>query len=265
MPARRRKPWVRFVKRTQAVLQKAIAPVFQIRLRSGQVSSAANKQGIFSPHTILGSYSTDNSTNDIDYLHDRVSQLAATGEFEPDKFMVTGWLAETQIINEGATTAYIDMYYWRCKHSVPLTVGVSTGATATTAASIMEHSLFALHPVNPLGGSGLDVTDYGVTPFQGVNFAKMLNIYKKVRVKLAVGGVTQVEQRSGRNYFLDTHFAGNYGMLRGKSEGILMIFYGVPTDTFTTAAPAELRFSTNVNYTVRLMKSATTAGGTNQL
>lgn len=268
MPARKRKPWVRFVRKTKAVIGKQLAPSFLVRVRTGSITAAANKQKGASIHTILGGFSSNQDTQDLSAINDRVQTLqpvvASTFALSGDRFMVTGWMAETQIVanSDNATACYIDMYYWRCQRNV----GVSTvnPALNTSIESLWSHDLQNQGVNAPAAGSGLDTDDYGVTPFQTTSFPKYVNIYKKRRVRLGPGATVQVEQRSGRNYYVNVDYTRSLGMIRGMTEGIYFITYGVPTPTNAVSAPCTVRFSTNINYTYRFLMNSASTGGTTQ-
>lgn len=264
MPGRRRRRWVSFVRRTQAVISKALSPSFLIRTRAATVTTSANKQNWYQGHCVLGYASADSEFTDVAALRDRVGIIATNGTgtgILPDRFIVTGYMVETQVSNTGTTTAYIDMYYWRTKRNVPSTI---KGFTFSSPIAVWQAALQDMQPNVPVLGSTLDPSDYGNTPFQSTNFAKYVSIWKKVRVKLGPGGVTQVEQRSGRNRFINAEFMEPYSLLGGTTEGILMITYGTPSATNQYADPVTLCFSTNVNYTYRVLMAATTTGGTTQ-
>lgn len=209
-----------------------------------------------SVHTVLGAFGEGGTTDDMNYL---LQTAVINADVEGPtavasqqlKIVVTGWMVETQIVNESSNTAYIDMYYWKCKRNNPAS---TTGQPAINSiAQLFAESVEDIAINRPVvaGVNKLTSTLYGVTPFQGSEFAKTIRIYKKVRVKMAPGGVTQIEQRSARNYFISGSFAEKYSMIQGKTEGIMFVFYGVPTAT-QNPAPVSLRFLTNKNYTWRM-------------
>lgn len=275
MPYRRRRRWVKFVKRTNAVIDKGLAPSFFIRLRRVRVVTTADKQGVASIHTVLGNVGITNTglnggdLNDLEALRLQVNRMAAdenTGAgpvyYFPDKFRVTGWLAETSIHNVGDNTAYIDMYYWRCKRDI--SNADFMGVANVDMASAWAAALARLQVNTPTSGSTLDIFDYGNTPFNNNTLASYMQVYKKVRVKLAPGGITQVEQRSGRNTYFNYQKNIMNGHIRGVTQGIFFVIYGPPILDFPTAAPVDVMFSTNLNYTVRVLRSAASTGGTTQ-
>lgn len=269
-PRRRRRSWVRFVRKTKAVIAKSLAPSFLVRLRQVRAQSASGKQARIVNHTVLGSASLfSESSNDLFRIHERLENLksqpatgSTIGEFSPDRFIVSGWMCETQLVNQGTTTVYVDCYYWRSKRDW---TEIGDGEFGGSNVDSLLTNLLANQKTNiPLGGSSLQPDDYGVTPFQSGTFSKYVQIYKKTRIKLGVGATAQLETRSGRNHYINWLYAQNATFLRGKTEGIYMICYGIPTNSDQTSAPVDVRGTTNVNYTYRIVQTSTETGGTTQ-
>lgn len=258
MPRRRRTQWRTFKKRVGAVIEKKLASNYLVLTRIHTLTTTADKQNHTSIHTVLGlNGSSGGGCNDVNTIAGRVSAITGAPAHQ-NKFMITGWMAETQIVNIGDTTAYIDLYYWRCYKKVPTIVD----GVACDAGNLFVTGLQDLGLTIPPGGSSLDSLDYGVTPFQSPQFYKSCRVMKKTRVKLSAGSVTQIETRSGKNYMRNWSIDEDYGMDR-CTEGVLMIAYGTPTATVGTAAPITLKMSTNINYTFKILEGNILRGGTN--
>lgn len=255
MPRRRRRAWVRFSRKVKAVGLKASSQHYNVILRNGAFTSVADKQGFVQVHTTMG-LNGDADTNDVSRLLDLAVASARILKKDAGKLIVSGWMCETQIVNVGANAGYVDLYYWRCKAKVP--------AALPSAADVWVNGLGDLDTLFPIGGSPLDIQDYGVTPFQSPNFSRLINIYQKKRVLLNPGGVTQVETRSGKNYYRNWSVDEEYSMDK-CTEGILMVTYGVPSAANVVATPMSLRVSTNKTYTWHVDMDATMTGGTTQL
>lgn len=257
MPRRKRRAWVKFTKRVGAVQLKNVGSNYLVLTRTQTLTADANKQTATGIHTALGLNSASRFCNDMAQISAMAGGVSNQSAY-PNKFVVSGWMMETQIKNDSASQVYIDLYYWRCTKRVPRVIdGLDTDASALVTAGLGD-----LVPANPTGGSSLDIADYGVTPFQSPQFYKSCKVYKKLRVKLAVGGVTQIETRSGRNYFRNYGIDEDYGMDR-CTEGVLMFTYGTPSATNATSDPVTLRLSTNVNYTYKVLLANRMGGGTN--
>lgn len=263
MPRGKRRRWVRFVRKTQAVISKALAPSFFVITRNAVIESVVDKQVASSLHTVLGGYSLDTATQDISVLAARVDAISnnPASTYTSERFQITGWLAETQVVADigNTTPAYIDMYYWKCKRNYPKLTGFPSNASFL---NMWDYDLLTQGVNANAGGSSLAFNDYGVTPFQTNSFPKYVNIYKKRRVRLSPGGTVQIEQRSGRNYYVNNDYVQNLGLVQNMTEGIFFIVYGTPSATSNVAASVKVRLSSNFNYTYRLMQSSKVTGGT---
>lgn len=246
MPARRRKNWVRFKRKVQSVVLGATAKKYAVLRRPFTILSAANFQNSVQYHTAMGLNGEVDTFNDVSVLFDAAvtENLVDAGLKASGKLHISGWMVETQVVNESVTTAYVDMYYWRCKKNVPSTLGGIN--------QILEEG-FA--DMGTLGAVPVARETYGVTPFQCNQFTNYIRVWKKVRVKLAAGGVTQVETRSGKNYRKTWGIAEDLAMDR-DTEGIYMMFYGTPGVVNQTAEPIRLRFVTNKTYTISWFKDS---------
>lgn len=254
MPRARRGRWAKFVNKVKHVATTLQGSKFQVILRNDAVTTAPNKQGSTTIHTAMG-LNGSAFTGDVSKIFDRALSIT-TALKDNLKVVVKGWMVETQVKNIGPNDAYIDMYYWRAKKAIPVAIA--------DVGSAWGNGLSDLAGNFPLGGSTLDQADYGVTPFQSPGFSKTIRVWKKIRVKLSPGATTQIEQRSGRNYYRAWTHDEDYSMDR-CTEGILMVFYGTPSGANPTADPVTLAFSTNANYTWKMIESATNSGGTTQL
>lgn len=258
MPFRRRRRWVRFKRQVTAVIDKQLASKFNVFTRGENFTSANNQQTVISNHTVLGSNGSSPHTNDISDLVKIAQGTMPLETTDPStnldawRIKVTGWMIESSITNNSDYPIYIDMYYWRTKRDVPSTIG--------NISALFTESLSDVSRNTGVAANALAATDYGVTPFQGTQFAKNVQVWRKQRVKLAAGGTTQIEQRSGKNYMFDFGFCEHYSMIRRGTEGIMMVMYGSPDPTFVLARSASITMSTNVNYTWKVMLSGRISG-----
>lgn len=256
MAFRRKRRWRGFVKKTRAVLDKTLGSHYYVITRTDTGTAASNKQGVTGIHAAMGLNGSSGTWGDVNQLVTLASTQTGGGALNDEmKIMITGWLCETQIVNASTVTVYIDMYYYRVKRRI---VG-SLGDPVTVFAE-------GLSDLAQQGTGTMESTDYGVTPFQSPEWAKNIRVWKKVRVKLAPGGVTQVETRSGRNYLRNFGVDEHYSADR-CTEGILFVYYGAPSSNNESSSAiliaAPLRFSTNVNYSWRLLQDSRQWGGTN--
>lgn len=256
MPRRRRRRWVRFSRKVRHIILKQVAPQFNVVLRQENVTSLSGQQGSSHVHTILGA-AGDGFTSDISFLTDRALELAITNGVSPAKdnlrIHVSGWMAETQITNNLTYPIYVDCYYWKAKRDLPNGINSVESLWEESLADVAAQLASVPPAITPLS-----TNDYGVTPFQGTQFAKTVRVWKKIRVKLAGGSTTQIEQRSGRDYRRSWSFDEHYSLVRNCTEGILFVQYGTPSNSVIEgdgiARATDLSYSTNINYTWRMVQ-----------
>lgn len=230
--------------------------MYNVRTYTHRLSNPPNTQTANANHTILGASTGGPINDDIRYLVDIwVANQPPSGVSigsEPDaiyqNIQITGWICETMITNLADYPVFIDMYYWRAIKDVP--------SNLPTINQIWSSALLELEPnmTTDPGKTSITTEDYGVTPFQGNDFAKKIRIWKKTRVKLAAGSVTQIETRSGRNYYINYGYASSYSMLRNVTQGVYFVCYGSPgpAEEGSLARPVDLQITTNKNFTWRV-------------
>jgi len=248
-PYKKRKRWIKFTRKVKRVMESDASPKYQVILSDYTGTSSANKQLLITQSTLLGSYGYSNISDDIKQLFSR--------DVGVERFHVTGALMETMVANTGASTAYVDCYYWRCKKSVPV-------GAATDVGNLWTKGLLDLETRAPSGGSSLDVYDYGVTPFQSNAFTRFINVYKKVRIKLGAGETTQLKIGRKLSRFINVDSASQFTALKGLTEGILFVAYGTPSSTNTVCNPVTIQVSINKNLTYRVLDTTVPTGGTTQ-
>lgn len=258
MPYRKKKAWKSFTRKVQHVIQKVTGSKSFVMTRQTNGANAINKQAYTNIHTFMGlsgSPSAESAMADVSQLFDLSVQYGFTTQKTASKLCVTGILCETQVHNIGADDCWLDCYYWKCIKPVT--------SVLSSFAGLWIDSLADTKDMYPPLGSGLSPNDYGVTPFQaGAQFPKCVRIWKKTRQLLGPGSTVQVETRSAKNYIRSYAHDEDYCMDR-CTEGILFMWYGVPTVAAPTASIATLAFSTNVNYTFHVVSQAEYHTGTN--
>lgn len=249
MPRRRRKRWTSFRRKVTHIIRKQVAPQFQVFARQQTITAISSQQTLSNIHTVLGATGAAPQTTDISELFNRALFIADINGIVPTRsnlrLHITGWMCETSIKNNEAETCYLDCYYWKTKRDLPSAIADFSALWNASLGDVANNA-----PV-VAGTTSLSTGDYGVTPFQGAQLAKTVNIYKKVRVKIAAGGTCQLEQRSGRDYYRVWSFDEHYSLIRNCTEGIFFVAYGAPNTLNPVSAPVNLSLSTNVNYTWR--------------
>lgn len=249
-PRGRKRRWVKFVRKVRHVISKTHASQFNVIVRTSTVSQTAGEQEPSDIFTVLGGSSSVGQFDDISYLMDRAfatripEQTAGlTTEKESMRIVISGWMAECCITNTGATLAYLDCYYWRTKANVKKE---HIGFTQLWTESLTD---IGTNIVPTASETPLSPKDYGVTPFQGTQLAKSVVIWKKTRIKIPPGGTTQMEMRSGKDYYRTWAFDEDYCLLRGVTEGVFFIQYGAPGVLSPITSGSQLVYTTNTNYT----------------
>lgn len=270
----RKRRYLSFVRRTKGVIAKQVAPSYILINRTASASSFANKQWVYEGHIVLfNKYPTEfvppptlDPFNDIETLETRVTLNAGT-TFAPDRFVVTGWTATTTIKNATSGTVLppliVEAYYWKTLRDTPNDFESGTGSDPYPGypGGVWTAALEQLAPSVPTGGSTMQISDLGITPFQGPTFAKYFRIYKKTRTVIDWGKTATFEQRSSKDVYIDMKRITNVGSIAYKTEGIFFVIRGAPQDATTGATPVDAAFNTNINYTYRLIQNATSFGG----
>jgi hypothetical protein len=264
MPRYKRVRWTRFKKKVSAVISSKLATSCHVVVSSGVSTSSINKQNYF--WNAMYGCNGDVETNDIRRIFERVEGIGATTAKLNRKIVMTGALFELQLVNTGAGTVYVDCYYWKCKNDTPQNASTNSGGYAVNnVADLVTAGLTQMDFNTPIGGSTLDLNDYGVTPFQSAVFSRFVQVWKKTRVKLAVGGTCQLELRDGKNYWTNWQYDSNKVFKRNQSQGIFIINYGVPSAMNGVADSSTVRWSINKNYSFKVLEDSTSAGSTNVL
>lgn len=252
-PRRRKKRWVRFVRKVKHVVSKGLAPQFNVLVKTVTVSAIAGSQGSTDIFTVLGS-NGNSHTNDMSYLFDRafatiIPNTSIGGQTKQSlRIQVTGWMAECVVVNYGLTLVYLDCYYWRTKKNYK-SEGLGVKDLWTNSLGNVDANIV------PTGTeTKLTIDDYGVTPFQGPTFVKHCEIWKKTRVKIPSQGTAQFVLRSGRDHYRSWSFDQDFALLQGATEGILFVQYGAPTELVPITSGSGLRYTLNTNYTWRVQQ-----------
>jgi len=133
MPRRRKRAWIKYSRKVKAVIQSSLGSNFFIILRSAVVQNNLNKQAVYNGHTVMGLNGAATDTNDVSQIFDRAIAASLLSQKDSGRLMVTGWMAETQVVNSGTAPAYLDMYYWRCTRLVPAALNKFENVWSVTA------------------------------------------------------------------------------------------------------------------------------------
>lgn len=280
MPARKRKNWVKFTKKVSAVLSAKLNTQCYVVVLGGESTAAANKQNVI--WNSLYGCNGDQYTDDVRRLCERVNGSGVQTADLNRRIVCTGALFELSLVNVTpsgtataqappvatevvAGTAYIDCYYWRCSRDCPNAGSANPGGYGVgNVTDLFTAGLAQLTSTAPVGGSPLDILDYGVTPFQSPVFSRFCQVWKKTRIKLAPGGTAQLELRDAKNHWMNWQYHSNKTLDKTMTQGIFIIVYGVPSaGTNTIATPVRVRWSLNKNYSYKVLERSLSGGSTN--
>lgn len=175
-----------------------------------------------------------------------------------NKFVIVGWMMNIIIRNVTQTpsVAYLDVYYWRAKRDVPIAEFPDMEAMWANG---FDYNLWNTAPTPK--GSPLDYSDLGATPWANPAMRKFVDIYKKTRIRLGQGQDTELSLRSSKSVYNNGEiFQDQKSMIRGVTQGILVVFHGGP-NAVTNAEIVQLSASrTRTVYYKVLQNSVRTAG-----
>lgn len=271
----RKRRYMSFVRRTKAVIAKSVASSFLLVHRASRETSLLNKQWVYEGHIIAmnalpkATTPTLQTPNDLQKIAQRVAVNAGLS-YQPDKWVITGWSATTVIRNLGdtefPTPIKLDAYYWRTNRDTDRDFNNHAGFTYPGyPGGVWTAALENLISSHPTGGSVLQISDLGLTPFQGPTFASHFTIYKKTTTTLDIGKSVTFEQRSSRDIYFNAQKYSEVGCIRGISEGIFFVFRGSPGNgvagVLCDALPSRIAACTNINYTYRYIANGASFGG----
>lgn len=275
MPYMRKRRYLSFVRRTKAVIAKSVASSFLLIHRVSRELSLVDKQWVYEGHIIAmnglpkAATPTLQTPNDLQKIAQRVGDNAGL-TYQPDKWVITGWSATTVIRNLGDTEypspIKLDAYYWRTNRDTSRDFTNQAGFTYPGyPGGVWTAALENLMSSHPTGGSVLQISDLGLTPFQGPTFAAHFTIYKKTTTTVDIGKSVTFEQRSSKDIYFNAQKYSEVGCIRGVSEGIFFVFRGSPGNgaggVMVKALPASMGCATTINYTYRYIANGTSFGG----
>lgn len=265
MPYRKKRRWIRLKRSVNAVIDKRLATnVLHLRDTNPTVLETANSPTVQESQHYIGSLTTMFDYQSRQEISEAVNRMQPEmpGVDTPagghNKYVVVGWMMNITIRNITATpcVAYLDCYYWRAKRDVPLTEFPHMG---TMWVAGFDYNIWNTAPVPK--GSPLSHSDLGATPWANPAMRKFVDIYKKTRIRLGQGQDTELSLRSSKSWYNSGEvFNDTKSMIRGVTQGILVVFHGGPT-AVSNAERVQLSASrTRTLYYKVLQNSVRTAG-----
>lgn len=247
MPRYKKRRWVKFVKRVQAVDFASHASNFVVRgYKSPNIdvnpTNVANRgaQNI----TAVGLYGCKTEQSDatiVGDVYDIFTEWAnSANNVESQKLCFTSAVSDIYVTNIGVGTMILDVYHCICKKDMPVVNGLN----------LFDTSIYQNFPADKTGEAALDSGQAGVSPFQLPYVTTYFKIMDKKKYIISAGQVVTWQQRDPKNrIFGGSQFDFKYAPLSAKA-GLTHIWLMVATGP-------ELCTQTKVSYTVSQTRNYT--------
>jgi len=217
MPRRRKKRWVRFVKRVKHVsLSMQPLQIYTTEGVSNQTSSA-NQGGIYS--RIIGG--TQVSGNDeLKLTFQKAYNLASAADCRPYKLYLKSICLDVEVTNTGSQPVILDCYTLQIRKSYD---GAST---------LHDHWSTSIGEISsPAGGGTVSATKTAVTLFDAPNFCSFWRVMKKTEYIIGGGNTITLQMRMPADRYIDGKQIENSPQgLVGMSKAFFFTWHGVPSN-----------------------------------
>lgn len=224
MPRRKRKRWMRQVRKVNHIVDNRLGSQYQM-FRSFATGTNSNGTQSFLSAGLFGENGTPATAFDmgIDDLYNLNLKNGDTGKI--NKFHIKSGVLDIELTNLGGegynNSLTADVYEIVCRKDLN-----TQGTTAAAGPSDLMNDGFADQDL--LGSNtALGATLPGVTPFQNAEFCRHFKIIKKTRVLLSVGQTTHFMLRDAKNRTYRYDSASRPVCSVGWYHGYLIIIQGV--------------------------------------
>lgn len=255
MPKRKRRRWVRFVKRVRHV-DLAMQPL-QIYTKEGTVNltSAANQGQVWS--RMLGGMTVANN-DEILQVFKSAYNLSTEASCAPYKIYLKSICMDVQMTNTGSYPIIVDMYTLVCRK------------TWDTAEDIGASFVNALGEIQaPAGGGSLTSSKTALTLFDAPNFCEFWRIQSKKEFIIGGSNTITVQLRNPANrYFDGKEIISNAQAKPGFTKAFFFMWHGQPSNRGAAGASqfdattVTFGYQTVVHYAVPPGSKTTEAGKT---
>lgn len=243
MPYRKKKRWVRFSKKVNAVITKALAPKFVVLNDATTGTAAVNTQYTAS----LNLYGVEGSAT---FGPNDMARIAAADSEWSDatRIRFESAVFDMTLTNVNTIAVELDVYEFIYRKD----------DTSANTVTLIDRLLVD----SPNIGVGLTRATVGWTPFDTPGIGKWIRIMKKTKYFVQAGGQMTYQIRDARNrYFNTSEFdQGTFLAKKFFTRGLLLIAKGIPTAT-DGAGTVDLSFGVTRSYHYTLLKSAQSADG----
>lgn len=247
MPRRRRRRWVRFARKTNAVVRKDLGTQSFVRSTTTTLTIAA---GSATAQTSASAtlYGFAGFGGDAD---DMVQLDTASSESNFNKVLMCSAVLDVTFTNNGSTTLELDVYYVICRKDVPAALYDSINGTFT--------STFTKQQTLPgIGVTALLSTTRGVTPFQNSIFCSYWKVIRKTKYILTGGQTGTYQLRDPKDWVYNVDMHNNRTATRGRTKGLLFVMKSTPDNS---ASASSLALGTIRTYSYKILSNNAEAGG----
>lgn len=230
MPRRRRRAWVKFVRKVNQVVSSAQALSSYTQTLSVNTSSAVDQM------TTVG-WGLYNVGGELAELPTMFTDTYGAASAPYTKLLCKSGCLDIEISNTGSTAAIIDIYTLVCRKAYQSAVGVSSTWNSTFAAQQTTGAKASNNPAN--------------SAFQNPEFLKYFKVLSKREMRLDVGACSTLQMRDPKNrYIQGARLATEPQYLRGVSKVYMIQFHGAPENSAGTArlSAAALTISVQKSY-----------------
>lgn len=261
MPRRRRRRWVRFVRKVNAVTlkkQQGLKKVLFYGIKN--LSTSTNQSGT----TDMMMYTADGSAlldcADLGSIFrghlgtavfNDQNSFAAVGNGQK-KLQFESCQMECTVRNLGTAAAIMEVYYVRCRKQHAQT-NIDAGNTPTgiyQLGFLKQEQIEDLEEGTFIGTGPQGSTQIGTTPFQSPRFCETFKILRRKKYQIAPGNTISFLLKDPRNRTIEAGNVRSQLFMPFTTHGYLCQFYGVPgVDSVPVhALPANLIFSYTRKY-----------------
>jgi len=281
MPARKRKPWVKFVRKVKAVEATGrgtqsivINDSFTTSVLNGTPTPGVSQDQIISEVNLYSNNNTSTGGNDQDYILNEVANmrqtLAQTGvagqlfnvstqqgdERSRNRVNMKHANIDITYTNTGDVTLELDLYTITHSTSKRPMQGLSTTAVSSLAAcQVLYNAAMAnntkLQYLNDAGvgkssGEQVFMTQRGVTPFQcpGINIYAKAKIMNKTKILISPGNSITRRYSDSAHRYITAHEDD----IKNRYDKNTLTYLAIAKPNKTSTAEASLRTGYTKNY-----------------
>lgn len=229
MPARRRRRWVRAVRRNfhMDMAQQPLQIMSQQCINEASaLANQGNAYGKILGGTTFNSVAGDTNDEVLNMFQDAYNITGASTDAIvaaclPYKIQIKSMCLDMQIFNPGENGVIADIYLLKCRK------------THNERQSIQAHYSEALADVAAVpraGATELALSDPGLTPFDAPDFCSIWKVLRKTECIIGAGQTVTKQIRSPGNRMVDGRRLTDHPMCLKGSLALLVTFHGTPNE-----------------------------------